>query len=96
MLLLSLFAGFYYVGGTKSRSEAHSLALELQVTQESVLQYCVILDQQNLVISHLDSALISSRIEISDYRELYQGAIKREAKLTTELKNLRESMLPIK
>ena len=78
LVLLSLFAGFYYLGGIKSRQERDVLTREAQFAQEAYIHYCLILEQQNMIIAQQDSMISASRQEVMEYSWLYQKAVRGE------------------
>ena len=96
LALLSLFAGFYYLGGTKSRREAYLMTLEAQVAQEAIIQYQVALEDKNLVIRQLDSALSEVRDQALEYSWLYRESVKGEAMLRGEFEEYKKSQDSIK
>lgn len=96
LALLSLFAGFYYLGGIKSRREAQLMTLEAQVAQEAIIQYQVVLGEKNLVIRQLDSALSEVRDQALEYSWLYRESVKGEAMLRKEFEAYKKSQDSIK
>jgi hypothetical protein len=96
LALLSLFAGFYYLGGIRSRREAYLMTLKAQVAQEAIIQYQVVLGEKNLVIRQLDSALSEVRDEALEYSWLYRESVKGEAMLRKEFEAYKKSQDSIK
>lgn len=96
LALLSLFAGFYYLGGIRSRREAYLMTLKAQVAQEAIIQYQVVLGEKNLVIRQLDSALSEVRDEALEYSWLYRESVKGEALLRKEFEAYKKSQDSIK
>jgi hypothetical protein len=94
--LLSLFAGFYYAGGIRSRAEAFRMTMEAQVAQEAIIQYQVALEDKNLVIRQLDSALSEVRDQALEYSWLYRESVKGEAMLRKEFEEYKKSQDSIK
>jgi len=96
LALLGLFAGFYYLGGIKSRSEAFRMTMEAQVAQDAIIQYQVVLGEKNLVIRQLDSALSEIRDQALEYSWLYRESVKGEAMLRKEFEEYKKSQDSIK
>ena len=78
LVLLSLFAGFYYLGGIKSRLERDVLTREALFAQEAFIHYCLVLEQQKMIIDQQDSMISASRQEVMEYSWLYQKAVRGE------------------
>lgn len=93
LALLSLFAGFYYLGGIKSRLERDALALEAQFAQEALIHYLLILDQKDLIIAQLDSTLSDSRGAAMEYSWLYQKAVRGEVAIKLKFDAYRDSVI---
>jgi len=96
LVLFSLFAGFYYLGGIKSRREAYLMTLEVQMAQGAINQYQVVLEDKNLVIRQLDSALSEIRDQALEYSWLYRESVKGEAMLRKEFEAYKKSQDSIK
>ncbi len=96
LVLFSLFAGFYYLGGIKSRREAYLMTLEVQMAQGVINQYQVVLEDKNLVIRQLDSALSEVRDQALEYSWLYRESVKGEAMLRKEFEAYKKSQDSIK
>jgi len=96
LVLFSLFAGFYYLGGIKSRREAYLMTLEVQMAQGAINQYQVVLEDKNLVIRQLDSALSEVRDQALEYSWLYRESVKGEAMLRKEFEAYKKSQDSIK
>ena len=96
LALLGLFAGFYYLGGIKSRREAQLVTLEALMAQEAIIQYQVVLGEKNLVIRQLDSALSEVRDQALEYSWLYRESVKGEAMLRKEFEEYKKSQDSIK
>lgn len=96
LVLFSLFAGFYYLGGIKSRREAYLMTLEVQMAQGAINQYQVVLEDKNLVIRQLDSALSEVRDQALEYSWLYRESVKGEAMLRKEFEEYKKSQDSIK
>ena len=94
--LLGLFAGFYYAGGVRSRAEAFRMTMEAQVAQDAIIQYQVALEDKNLVIRQLDSALAETRAQVIEYSWLYRESVKGEAMLRKEFEEYKKSQDSIK
>jgi hypothetical protein len=96
LALASLFAGFYYLGGIKSRREAQLMTIEALTAQEAIIQYQVALEDKNLVIRQLDSALTETRAQVIEYSWLYRESVKGEAMLRKEFEAYKKSQDSIK
>jgi len=96
LVVFSLFAGFYYLGGIKSRREAQLMTLEALMAQEAIIQYQVVLGEKNLVIRQLDSALSEVRDQALEYSWLYRESVKGEAMLRKEFEAYKKSQDSIK
>ena len=96
LALFSLFAGFYYLGGIKSRREAQLMTLEALMAQEAIIQYQVVLGEKNLVIRQLDSALSEVRGQALEYSWLYRESVKGEVMLRKEFEAYKKSQDSIK
>jgi len=96
LALASLFAGFYYLGGIKSRREAQLMTIEALTAQEAIIQYQVALEDKNLVIRQLDSALSEVRDQALEYSWLYRESVKGEAMLRKEFEAYKKSQDSIK
>lgn len=91
LALLSLFAGFYILGGIKGRNEVRSLDLELQMTQGDLCRHQGILEEQDAVIIQLNSALDLSITQSEQCEDRYREALKRETALRNELEDARNT-----
>jgi len=96
LVLFSLFAGFYYLGGIKSRREAQLMTIEALTAQGVINQYQVVLEDKNLVIRQLDSALSEVRDQALEYSWLYRESVKGEAMLRKEFEAYKKSQDSIK
>ena len=96
LVVFSLFAGFYYLGGIKSRREAQLMTIEALTAQEAIIQYQVVLGEKNLVIRQLDSALSEVRDQALEYSWLYRESVKGEAMLRGEFEAYKKSQDSIK
>lgn len=96
LVVFSLFAGLYYLGGIRSRAEAFRMTMEAQVAQDAIIQYQVALEDKNLVIRQLDSALTETRAQVIEYSWLYRESVKGEAMLRKEFEEYKKSQDSIK
>ena len=96
LVLFSLFAGFYYLGGIKNRRKAYLITLEVQIAQEAIIQYQIVLKKKNLIIRQLDSALSEVRDQALEYSWLYRESVKGEAMLRKEFEAYKKSQDSIK
>ena len=78
LMLLGLSAVLFYAGGAKGRSEVDRLTQEAQFAQEAFIHYCLVLEQQKMIIDQQDSMISASRQEVMEYSWLYQKAVRGE------------------
>ena len=95
LALLSLFAGFYYLGGIKSRQENKVLTLEALFAQEAFIHYLLVIEQQNMVIAQQDSMISASRREVMEYSWLYQKAVKGELAVKRKFEAYKDSIAAV-
>ncbi len=95
LVLFGLFAGFYYLGGMKSRLERDALTLEAQFAQEAYIHYCLVIEQQNMVIAQQDSMISASRREVMEYSWLYQKAVRGEAATKRKFEAYKDSIAAV-
>ena len=95
-MLLGLSAALFYAGGIRGRSEVDRLTSEAIWSQEAIIQYQIVLEEKNLVIRQLDSALSEVRDQALEYSWLYRESVKGEAMLRKEFEAYKKSQDSIK
>ena len=93
LMLLGLSAVLFYAGGAKGRSEVDRLTREAQFAQEAFIHYCLLLEQQNMIIAQQDSMISASRQEVMEYSWLYQKAIRGEAATKRKFEAYKDSVV---
>jgi hypothetical protein len=87
--LLSLFAGFYYLGGIRGRNEVRSLSPELQAAQQELkqaqVQYQFMSALKDSVIVQMKFVVDNSLAQVEQYKGICEEAVKREAAAREEL-----------
>ena len=96
LMLLGLSAALFYAGGIRGRSEVDRLTSEAIWSQEAIIQYQIVLEEKNLVIRQLDSALSEVRDQALEYSWLYRESVKGEAMLRKEFEAYKKSQDSIK
>ena len=93
LMLLGLSAVLFYAGGAKGRLEVDRLTREALFAQEAFIHYCLILEQQNMIIDQQDSMISASRQEVMEYSWLYQKAVKGELATRRKFDAYRDSVI---
>jgi hypothetical protein len=92
---LSLFAGFYILGGIKGRNEVRSLSPELQAAQyelkQAQVQYQFMSALKDSVITQMKFVVDNSLAQVEQYKGICEEATKREAAVRLELRVVRDS-----
>jgi hypothetical protein len=89
---LSLFAGFYLLGGIRGRNEVRSLSPELQAAQHDLkqaqLQYQFMSALKDSVIVQMKFMVDNSLAQVEQYKGICKEAMDREAAVRLELEVL--------
>ena len=95
LVLLGLSAVLFYAGGAKGRSEVDRLTLEALLAKAALTNYCLVIEQQNMVIAQQDSMISVSRREVMEYSWLYQKAVKGELAVKRKFEAYKDSIAAV-